>query len=228
MIRGNMRGLSQMEDGKTAGAGVFGCGKVREKSVSAVEHADGFDYEIVRSRRRTLSIQVTRDGRVEVRCPMRMPLRQVRAFVEEHGEWVRQHLAGVREQMEERPIFTEAEIRQYREKARRGLTEKTGWWAARMGVTYGRIAIRQQATRWGSCSAKGNLNFNWVLVLLPEELQDYVVVHELAHRREMNHSPRFWKIVEEQIPDYAARRKRLKEYAGYVDPQTAPPDWEDG
>ncbi len=201
-------------------------GKMPVKAVFAAEDGS-FEYEIVRSGRRTVSLQVTRDGRVEVRCPLRMPLRQVRAFVEEHREWVSEHLTRARERMEERPMFTEAEIRQYRKEARRVLTEKAGRWAARMGVTYGRIAIRQQATRWGSCSAKGNLNFNWVLALLPEELQDYVVVHELAHRREMNHSPRFWRIVEEQIPDYAVCRKRLKEYEGYVNPQTAPSDWDE-
>ncbi len=180
------------------------------------------EYEIIRSRRRTVSLQVTRDCRVVVRCPMRMPVRQIREFVESHADWVRAHVEKAREQQENRPIFTEKEIRQYRELARRVLTEKTELWAARMGVAYGRITIRQQATRWGSCSAKGNLNYNWVLMLVPEELQDYVVVHELAHRREMNHSPEFWKIVAEQLPDYAVRRKRLKEYAGYTDIQTAP------
>lgn len=185
------------------------------------------EYEIIRSRRKTISLQVTRDGRVVVRCPMRMPVRQIREFVESHADWVQENVEKVREQQENRPIFTEKEIRQYRELARRVLTAKTELWAARMGVTYGRIAIRQQATRWGSCSTKGNLNYNWVLVLVPEELQDYVVVHELAHRREMNHSPRFWKIVAEQIPDYAVRRKRLKEYAGYTDIQTAPEGWGD-
>ncbi len=173
-----------------------------------------------------MSLQVERDGRVVVRCPMRTPVREIREFVEGHADWIRKHQARVREKMEDRPIFTEREIRQYREMARRVLTEKTRLWAARMGVTYGRIAIRQQATRWGSCSTKGNLNYNWVLMLVPEELQDYVVVHELAHRREMNHSPRFWKIVEEQLPDYAARRKRLREYEAYTDIQIAPDGWE--
>ena len=81
----------------------------------------------------------------------------------------------------------------------------------RMGVDYGRITIREQKTRWGSCSSKGNLNFNWKLVLLAPELLDYVVVHELAHRREMNHSKNFWKIVEAELPDYREQRRRLKE-----------------
>ena len=78
-------------------------------------------------------------------------------------------------------------------------------------MDYGRITIREQKTRWGSCSSKGNLNFNWKLVLLAPELLDYVVVHELAHRREMNHSKNFWKIVEAELPDYRERRARLKE-----------------
>lgn len=100
----------------------------------------------------------------------------------------------------------------YRKQARRYLEEKTAWWAGRMGVTYLRIAIRDQETRWGSCSAQGNLNYNWKLVLLPEELADYVVVHELAHRTEMNHSENFWRIVEMELPDYRQRRRRLRNY----------------
>lgn len=195
--------------------------------VNGTQLTCGLEYEIVRSNRRTISLQVTRDGRVVARCPMRMPLRQIREFVERHADWAVQHRDKAFEQLEDRPIFTEKEIRQYRELARRVLTAKTELWAARMGVTYGRIAIRQQATRWGSCSTKGNLNFNWVLVLVPEELQDYVVVHELAHLREMNHSPRFWRVVAEQLPDYAERRKRLKEYAGYTDIQAVADDWGD-
>ena len=85
-----------------------------------------------------------------------------------------------------------------------------------MGVTYGRISIRSQKTRWGSCSAKGNLNYNWKLMLCPERVQDYVVVHELAHRKEMNHSPAFWAEVEKILPDYRERRKWLKTYGQTV------------
>ena len=80
-----------------------------------------------------------------------------------------------------------------------------------VGVSYGGITIRAQKTRWGSCSSKGNLNFNCLLLLAPAEVLDYVVVHELCHRREMNHSPKFWAEVERVLPDYDARRKWLKE-----------------
>ena len=187
---------------------------------------DGLEYTVVRSVRKTMSLQVKRDGSVVVRCPSRMADSRISSFVEEHLDWILQRVEEAREQMEDRPMFTEAEIRQYREKARKILTGKVQFWAERMGITYGRIAIRQQATRWGSCSSKGNLNFNWVLVLVPETLQDYVVVHELAHRREMNHSPRFWKIVGQYIPDYAERKRQLKEYVSLTDIQTAPEDWE--
>ena len=85
-----------------------------------------------------------------------------------------------------------------------------------MNVTYGTVRLSSARTRWGSCSARGNLNFHWKLILMPPEVLDYVVVHELAHRREMNHSPRFWAIVEKVLPDYKERRRWLKENGATV------------
>lgn len=88
--------------------------------------------------------------------------------------------------------------------------EKVAYYSKIMNVNYGRITIRHQKTRWGSCSKKGNLNFNCLLMLAPEYVRDYVVVHELAHRKEMNHSQNFWSIVEEVIPNYRTSKKWLK------------------
>ena len=101
--------------------------------------------------------------------------------------------------------------KQNRELARQRITRRVEYFAPLVGVTYNRIFIKEQKTRWGSCSSLGNLNFNWKLILLNEELLDYVVVHELAHRKQMNHSPTFWVEVERVLPDYRERRRRLKE-----------------
>ena len=101
--------------------------------------------------------------------------------------------------------------KQNRELARQRITRRVEYFAPLVGVTYNRIFIKEQKTRWGSCSSLGNLNFNWKLILLNEELLDYVVVHELAHRKQMNHSPTFWADVERVLPDYRERRRRLRE-----------------
>ena len=93
-------------------------------------------------------------------------------------------------------------------------TRKTEYYARIMGVTYGRISIREQKTRWGSCSSAGNLNYNWRLIFAPEEIVDYIVVHELAHRLEMNHSKAFYNIVESVLPDYRKAQKWLRENGG--------------
>ena len=104
----------------------------------------------------------------------------------------------------------------YRNAAREVFTNRVEYYHRFTGGHYTSITIRDQKTRWGSCSAKGNLNFNWKLVLMPPEVLDYVVVHELAHRKEMNHSRKFWAEVKNVLPDYEKRRKWLKEFGGYV------------
>ena len=88
---------------------------------------------------------------------------------------------------------------------------RAAYYAPLIGVTYGRITIRNQTSRWGSCSSKGNLNFNWRLIFAPEEVVDYIVVHELAHRKEMNHSRAFYNVVASVLPDYKVQEKWLKE-----------------
>jgi predicted metal-dependent hydrolase len=103
------------------------------------------------------------------------------------------------------------QLRALAERAVEEIPKRVAHYAALMGVTYGRITIRNQKTRWGSCSSKGNLNFNCLLMLAPEQVMDYVVVHELSHRIYMNHSAAFWKTVEAYMPEYAQWRKWLKD-----------------
>lgn len=103
------------------------------------------------------------------------------------------------------------EIHELAAKALNYIPERVAYYAEQIGVTYGRITIRNQKTRWGSCSSKGNLNFNCLLMLTPPEIVDYVVVHELCHRKEMNHSKAFWSEVEKVLPNYKTRVRWLKD-----------------
>ena len=185
-------------------------GSIKNNSMNEIE------IQIKRSSRRTLSLQITREGQVVVHCSFSTTKEQIQMFVDEHRQWIGENLEKVKRRLTKRPVMTSEQVWKAKALARMTLSAKVRFWAAKMGVTYGTISIRQQATRWGSCSSRGNLNFNWTLILTPEPLQDYVVVHELAHRLEMNHSDRFWKIVESQIPDYKERRNLLKTYENQV------------
>ena len=174
-----------------------------------------FPYRLIRSNRKTLAIQVSVSGQVIVRAPRTMSDSTIHRFLSQKESWVLEHIsraASIPSQSpaEDHPL-SDFRRSYYMESARKIFKRKTAAYAKKMSVTYGRITIREQKTRWGSCSSKGNLNFNWKLILLAPELLDYVVVHELAHRREMNHSKNFWKIVEAELPDYRERRRRLKE-----------------
>jgi len=169
-------------------------------------------YQIIKSDRKTIAIQVKPDGQVVVRCPKRMHVEEARRFVESKADWIEKHLK--KRQPQNVVKYTSKEIEQLREQARKRVTERVRYYAPIIGVTYGQIAIRTQHTRWGSCSSKGNLNFNCLLALVPPEVLDYVVVHELCHRKELNHSDRFWKEVERILPDYKARKKWLKDNGG--------------
>ena len=106
------------------------------------------------------------------------------------------------------------QLHQLAEAAKADLPRRIARFAALVGVSYGRITIRAQKSRWGSCSGKGNLNFNCLLMLCPEDVRDYVVVHELCHRKELNHSLRFWAEVEKVLPGYKVQRKWLKDNGG--------------
>lgn len=167
-------------------------------------------YRVIRSSRRTISVQIAPSGEVLVRCPRRMSNADIRRFVESKSDWIEKHLekrtAAVR-----LPVFTDEQLQVLARQARQTIPERVAHFAPLVGVTYGRITIRSQHTLWGSCSGKGNLNFNCLLMLTPPEVLDYVVVHELCHRKEMNHSARFWAEVGRVLPDFENRRKWLRE-----------------
>lgn len=181
---------------------------------------DKTHIEVIRSKRKTLAIEIRPDMRVVVRDPEKIPQNEIMKFVEEKQNWIKKHLVQMYFKAEEikkqkkEPALTNADIEKLCQKALSVIPDKVKYYAEIMGVTYGRITIRNQKTRWGSCSSKGNLNFNCLLMLMPDKVLDYVVVHELCHLKQMNHSKKFWMEVERYMPDYQNYKKWLNENGG--------------
>lgn len=174
------------------------------------------DYRIIRTRRKTIGLEISPDLQITVRAPYHLSDVRIREFVESKQTWILKHLAIMQDRQAHDPIpagvISDKELRHMTEEARIIIPERVKYFAKIIGVTYGQITIRHQKTRWGSCSSSGNLNFNCMLMATSPELIDYVVVHELCHRKQMNHSPLFWKEVEEILPDYRNLRSRLREH----------------
>lgn len=190
------------------------------------------NVKIIRSNRKTLAIQINPDLSVTVRAPIYASQREIGRILKEKEGWIQKHIEKIREQeakrkemygekgeygkSAEREYLSNEEIHKLAEKALEYIPKRVSYFAKQIGVTYGKITIRNQKTRWGSCSSKGNLNFNCLLMLTPPEVIDYVVVHELCHRKEMNHSGAFWAEIEKVIPSYKEQVKWLKENGGKI------------
>lgn len=170
-------------------------------------------YRLMRSARRSLSVEITENGDIVVRAPFRLPEAEIEDFLCSRRGWIEKHIAARREAAAgaEATCLTEAELESLAKAAGARLPPLVARRAARIGVDFERISLRLMKTRWGSCSARGHLTFNILLMLAPEEVLDYVIVHELCHRRHMDHSPAFWAEVARWCPDYRAGRRWLRE-----------------
>lgn len=160
-------------------------------------------------------MEIRSDGSVVVRIPNRTPQWMVKRFVAGHARWIYEKRTKIMEKKPCEEVYTFPEWESLsaaeRKKAKEKIVARVEHFAEVMGLTYGSVSMRNQKSRWGSCSSKGNLNFNYRLAYLPEELLDYVVVHELAHRRHMDHSKDFWNEVNTYYPNYKNCKKQLNE-----------------
>ncbi|MCM1498515.1 MAG: M48 family metallopeptidase [Clostridium sp.] len=168
--------------------------------------------ELRRSNRRTLSVLVTDKGELFIKAPLAMSEDRIERFLNQKRFWIYKQVKHQMDNAEKRVDRSEAEIRRLKEQARTMLTARTDYYAGILQVKYQKIRIGNQRTRWGSCSSRGTVSYNWHLILMPETILDYVVVHELCHLIEMNHSPQFWSRVEKVLPDYRERRMWLKKH----------------
>ena len=168
-------------------------------------------YELIRSHRKTLALEITRDCRVLVRAPMNAPHRQIEAFVNRHADWIAKHLAQQRLRAQQAPPAPTAEVVSVlKAKAAAILPEKVAFWSQKTGLIPTGVKITTAQKRYGSCSPRNSLCFSCFLMNYPEEAIDLVVVHELCHIREKNHSKRFYALLAQYLPDHKERKKLLK------------------
>ncbi len=162
-------------------------------------------------RSKNLKLIVKSDASIFVSAPWRFNEKKAEKFMREKSAWLLKRIEFFEKQNKQKLVKTTREdYIKRKEKARGLILQKIEKLNAYYNFKYGRVSIRNQKTRWGSCSKKGNLNFNYRLIYLPEKLFDYVIVHELCHLRQMNHSAKFWKLVAEVVPDYKIIKRELK------------------
>jgi hypothetical protein len=172
------------------------------------------DYKLIRSIRKTITITVSLQGEVIVRAPHDTSKRVIDNFILSKKAWIE----ATQEKFKGRPLthmdkpIEDAEITALKKKAKEYINERAEYFAQRMGVRYKSIKINSAKTRWGSCNRSGMINFSYRLILAPPALVDYVIIHELAHLKELNHSSKFWKIVYEELPDYKDKQAALSEW----------------
>ena len=167
------------------------------------------EYEIKYAKRRTLTISV-RDGKLFVIAPTGTKPSVIEELITKHKRWIEGKIASQKRQSEKLSRLDEREITEMKKAAKAYFAATVSRYAALMGAEYGKIRITSAMRRFGSCSSDKNLSFSYRLMLYPEAAREYVAVHELAHTFEMNHSKKFYAIIEKTLPDYKERKKLLK------------------
>lgn len=168
------------------------------------------EFRVVRSKRKTMSLEITREGEVLVRAPYRLSAATVEGFVASHEAWIEKHLAMAEERKRKAPQLTVEDVSRLKAEAWRYLPERTRRLAEQFGANYSGVRINSAQTRLGSCNGKNGINYSYRLMLYSPRVIDYVIIHELAHTVEHNHSSRFWQIVARWMPDYREAEQELK------------------
>lgn len=170
------------------------------------------EYEVIRSKRTTLSIEVNIDGRITVKAPLLCFDKEIEAFVSDHSEWLQNALVRARKRREKKAefIIAEGEENFYRQKAQEYFPERTAYWSNIMDLTPAYVHITGAKKRFGSCNGKNGICFSFRLMTYPDKVIDYVIVHELAHIKHKNHSAEFYSLIAEFMPDYKIYEKVLK------------------
>ena len=180
-----------------------------ERSVTF--YKETIPYSVRESKRaKYVRLTVYFDGSVVATKPAGVSERRIKRFIKQKAEWVLKKLERVRYSQPDIARTDDEHFYFHKQRAYEVVKEKVEYWNTYLGFSYNTIYIRRQKTRWGSCSSKRNLSLNYKIVFLPEQLQDYIIVHELCHLKEMNHSNSFWNLMEAILPESRELNKKLK------------------
>ncbi len=192
---------------------------MRQENIMNDTKNENIKLLIVKQHRKSISIKIRNSSLIEVHAPFGIEDKDIDAFVEKHGDWINAKLAEMKEAesaLNSIDVASKAEFDEKIELAKKIIPEKCAYYADMIGVDYGRITLKAQKTLFGSCSAAGNLNFNIALMFAPEKVLDYVIIHELCHLKEMNHSMDFWHEVEKVMKDYKVERQWLNDNGAMI------------
>lgn len=176
-----------------------------------------YNVEVRRSKRKSAAIKITADMQIVVFVPLYVSDNEIEKMVISKSKWIDEHMLKVQSTVDERSKLEKITFEQIKELADQAveyIPKRVKYYAEKENFVYNKITIKNLVSRWGSCSTKGNLNFNCLLMLTPDYVIDYIVVHELCHLREMNHSEKFWAEVEKIMPDYQRAELWLKQNGG--------------
>lgn len=176
-----------------------------------------YNVEVRRSKRKSAAIKITADMQIVVFVPLYVSENEIERMVISKSKWIDEHMLKVQSTIDERGKLEKITFEQVKELADQAveyIPKRVKYYAEKENFVYNKITIKNLVSRWGSCSTKGNLNFNCLLMLTPDYVIDYIVVHELCHLREMNHSEKFWAEVEKIMPDYQRAELWLKQNGG--------------
>lgn len=176
-----------------------------------------YNVEVRRSKRKSAAIKITADMQIVVFVPLYVSDNEIERMVISKSKWIDEHMLKVQSTVDERSKLEKITFEQIKELADQAveyIPKRVKYYAEKENFVYNKITIKNLVSRWGSCSTKGNLNFNCLLMLTPDYVIDYIVVHELCHLREMNHSEKFWAEVEKIMPDYQRAELWLKQNGG--------------
>lgn len=176
-----------------------------------------YNVEVRRSKRKSAAIKITADMQIVVFVPLYVSDNEIERMVISKSKWIDEHMLKVQSAIDERSKLEKITFEQIKELADQAveyIPKRVKYYAEKENFVYNKITIKNLVSRWGSCSTKGNLNFNCLLMLTPDYVIDYIVVHELCHLREMNHSEKFWAEVEKIMPDYQRAELWLKQNGG--------------